>query len=205
MLVAKGTPMTEPEWLTTDDGEEMLAHLRNASDRKLRLFAAAVWRRRWRGDETQRRVVETFVRYLDGEVSGEDWFAAYSGAGGALLDDHVQCLLAPDPRSAIRRVAGQPGLRLRLGMQRYSLPVDLLRDIFGNPFRPVRIDPLWRTPDVLALARHVLTNGDFSALPLLADALEDACCTNADILAHCRGGGNHSPGCWALDAILGKS
>jgi hypothetical protein len=197
--------MTESEWLTTTDGEEMLAHLPAASDRKLRLLAAAVWRRRWRGDEAQCRVVDTFVRYLDGEVSVEEWFAAYSGAGGIILPDHVQCLLAPDPRSAVRRVAGQPGLKMYLGGRRYSLPGDLLRDVFGNPFHPVLIDPLWRTPDVLTLAQHISTSGDFSALPVLADALEEVCCTNADVLSHCRAGGDHVRGCWLLDSLLGKS
>ena len=41
-------------------------------------------------------------------------------------------------------------------------------------------------------------------MPILADALEDAGCTNQDILNHCRGGGEHVRGCWVVDLLLGK-
>ena len=44
----------------------------------------------------------------------------------------------------------------------------------------------------------------FDRLPILADALEDAGCDNADVLAHCRGEGPHVRGCWVVDLILGK-
>ena len=45
----------------------------------------------------------------------------------------------------------------------------------------------------------------FDRLPVLADALQDAGCDNADILTHCRSGGEHVRGCWVLDLLLGKS
>jgi hypothetical protein len=79
-----------------------------------------------------------------------------------------------------------------------------LRDIFGNPFRRVALDPAWLTPTVTALAHGIYTDRRFDALPVLADALEDAGCTNEDILAHCRNGGEHARGCWAVDLILAK-
>jgi hypothetical protein len=41
-------------------------------------------------------------------------------------------------------------------------------------------------------------------MPILADALEDAGCDNADILQHCRGAGEHVRGCWVVDLVLGK-
>ncbi len=81
---------------------------------------------------------------------------------------------------------------------------DLLRDIFGNPFRPVAFSSAWRTPTVLALAAQVYESRDFSAMPILADALQDAGCDNADILDHCRGAGAHVRGCWVVDLVLGK-
>jgi hypothetical protein len=81
----------------------------------------------------------------------------------------------------------------------------LLRDIFGNPFRPVTLDPSWLTPTVTALARHMYEGRDFSAMPILADALQDAGCDNADILGHCRGPGLHVRGCWVVDLVLGKT
>jgi hypothetical protein len=80
----------------------------------------------------------------------------------------------------------------------------LVEDIFGNPFRPVAVDPAWRTSDVLAMCRGMYEARDFAAMPILADALQDAGCENADVLAHCRGDGPHVRGCWVVDLLLGK-
>lgn len=57
---------------------------------------------------------------------------------------------------------------------------------------------------VVKLAQAIYDERAFDRLPILADALEDAGCTNQDILAHCRGGGEHSRGCWVVDLLLGK-
>ncbi len=67
----------------------------------------------------------------------------------------------------------------------------------------VEVDPEWRTSTVLAIAKQVDEVGDFSALPILADALQDAGCTDPRILDHCRGPGPHVRGCWAVDLVLG--
>jgi hypothetical protein len=80
----------------------------------------------------------------------------------------------------------------------------LLRDIFGNPFRPVAVDPAWRTSNVTVLAQAIYDDRAFDRLPILADALEDAGCDNADILNHCRQPGEHVRGCWVVDLLLGK-
>ncbi|MBN9522438.1 hypothetical protein J0H58_28615 [bacterium] len=79
----------------------------------------------------------------------------------------------------------------------------LLHDVFGNPFRPAAFDPAWRTEAVFALARQVSESRDFATMPVLADALEDAGCADAAVLAHCRGGGPHVRGCWVVDLVLG--
>jgi hypothetical protein len=82
----------------------------------------------------------------------------------------------------------------------------LVRDIFGNPFRPVIFNPAWRTSTVLALAQGIYDSRDFSPMPILADALQDAGCENADILKHCRdANATHVRGCWVVDLVLGKS
>ena len=81
---------------------------------------------------------------------------------------------------------------------------DLLRDIFGNPFRPVTLNPAWRTGNVTALAQSIYDDRAFDRMPILADALEDAGCDNADILNHCRQPGEHVRGCWVVDLVLGK-
>ena len=84
--------------------------------------------------------------------------------------------------------------------------VGLIRDIFGNPFRPVVFDPGCRTSTVLGLARPMYESRDFAPMPILADALQDAGCDNAGVLAHCRDPqGTHVRGCWVVDLLLGKS
>jgi hypothetical protein len=80
----------------------------------------------------------------------------------------------------------------------------LVRDIFGNPFRPVTFDPTWRTTTAVQLTQGIYDSRDFSTMPILADALQDAGCDNADILDHCRRPGPHVRGCWVVDLVLGK-
>lgn len=80
----------------------------------------------------------------------------------------------------------------------------LIREIFGNPFRPVTLDPSWLTPTVTAIAQTIYDDRRFADLPILADALEEAGCDNAEILQHCRGTEFHSRGCWVVDLVLGK-
>jgi hypothetical protein len=58
---------------------------------------------------------------------------------------------------------------------------------------------------VTALAQGIYDERTFTDLPILADAMEEAGCDDADILNHCRGPGLHVLGCWVLDVILGKS
>ncbi len=82
---------------------------------------------------------------------------------------------------------------------------DLIRDIHGNPFRPVTFAPEWRTSTVTAIAETIYADRTFGNLPVLADALEDAGCDHADILSHCRGSGPHVRGCWVVDLVLGKT
>ena len=66
-------------------------------------------------------------------------------------------------------------------------------------------DPAWRTSTATALARQMYESRDFGAMPILADALQDAGCDSADVLEHCRDPhATHVRGCWALDLVLGK-
>jgi hypothetical protein len=80
----------------------------------------------------------------------------------------------------------------------------ILRDIFGNPFRPVTLDPRWLSSTVLDLARTIYEQRTFEHLPILADALMDAGCDSEEIVNHCRGDGPHVRGCWVVDLLLGK-
>jgi hypothetical protein len=81
----------------------------------------------------------------------------------------------------------------------------IIRDVIGNPFRPITFSPSWRTDTAVSLARMMYESRGFSAMPILADALQDAGCENADILDHCRDpNAAHVRGCWVVDWVLGK-
>ncbi len=86
-----------------------------------------------------------------------------------------------------------------------AMQASLLRDIFGNPYHPVTYYHQWRTDTAVAMARQMDESRDFSAIPILMDALEDAGCTDAAILDHGRGPGPHVRGCWVVNLLLGKS
>lgn len=72
---------------------------------------------------------------------------------------------------------------------------NLLRDIFDNPFRPVAFNPAWRASAVLDLASLQYRSRDYSEMPILSVAFEEAGCPNADLLSHLRSPGSHVRGC----------
>jgi hypothetical protein len=112
------------------------------------------------------------------------------------LDDQRQALCAP--YDATRRDHADEEWEVRV--------LESSRDIFGNPFRPAAFDPDWRTSTAVALARQMYDSRDFSAMPILADALQDVGCASDAILTHCRdAAGVHVRGCWVVDLVLGKS
>ena len=109
---------------------------------------------------------------------------------------------------------------------------NLLRDIFGNPFRTISADSRWvewNDRTVPKLAQAICDEYAFDRLPILADALEESGCTDTDILNHCRQPGEpvrgrpsrrsrrsatsnhcrkpgeHVRGCWVVDLLLNKS
>jgi len=95
---------------------------------------------------------------------------------------------------------------------------DLLREIVGNPYRLdpelaswsngsrlITIEPSWCSATVRGLGAAMYESNIFDRFPILADALEDAGCTNAEVLNHCRQPGLHVRGCWVLDLLLRKS
>jgi hypothetical protein len=83
----------------------------------------------------------------------------------------------------------------------------LLEDVFGEKPRDKKIDPAWlqwKDGTIPKLAQAIYDERAFDRMPELADALEAAGCTSEEILAHCRGPGEHSKGCWVVDLVLGK-
>jgi hypothetical protein len=189
----------------------------------LRLFASACCRTVWHlldrsaGQEAV-RVVE---RYADGEASMQAVEAAraavwalpgasdpsvYMTATGPSRVYYATITPAhaalPHAYNAARNAARYA--QEALGLPDQGVYAGLLRDLFGNPFRPVTLNPAWRSSAVLKLAEAIYQERAFDRLPILADALEEAGCTDAEVLSHCRGGGEHVRGCWLVDLVLGK-
>ena len=199
--------------------------------RKQRLFSVACCRRIWPliPIEEGRRCVEVAERFADNQATSEELAAAEARASAIWLED-----AADDARFASYHVCNRTvdGLHVSTdalsavfkhlqttvdtpveplsGRARGACPSEereqcrLIRDIFGNPFRRVSFSSEWRTDTAVALARQMYEAREFSAMPILADALQDAGCDNADILDHCRGPGPHVRGCWVVDLVLGK-
>jgi hypothetical protein len=221
--------MTEAEWLAATDAMPMLQFLvGKASDRKLRLFICAWGYDAWSKmlDECSREAIVVAERFADGLADQSELTASFQDAlcawdaikivrGGrhgkpirsgetyqAAKQAAEVARNASDPKLCDASVAHRLSWRLS-GATRYTLACHL-RDIFGNPCRPVPSDPSWLTSTVTDLARQMYESRDFSAMPILADALQDAGCDSDDILDHCRGPGPHVRGCWVVDLVLGK-
>ena len=106
------------------------------------------------------------------------------------------------------RMTDRHPLKMSVYRREFKNLVPLVHDIFGNPFRPVCVSSswlAWNDGAIRKMAQVVYDDRAFDRLPLLADALEDAGCTDADILSHCRTPGEHVRGCWVVDLLLGKS
>ena len=88
---------------------------------------------------------------------------------------------------------------------RNNLPFHVMRavvwEVAGNPFRVTHFAPAWRTDTAVALARQMYASRDFGAMPILADALQDAGCDDEGILTHCRDEREHVRGCWVVDLL----
>ena len=226
--------MNEGQWLFGTDPTLMLDHLREsgrASDRKLRLFAVACCRRllhlRW--PDAVQEALEVAERFADGQATAEDLRRAAADAARydgtfplGLRAGAVARACGPDARDAAS-ATGQVVSALYVATGR-SQSVrraeaaehgDLLRCLFGNPFRvPAPIGPAaqsWNDGCVVKLARAAYEERswadgtlDKTRLAVLADALEESGYEGAEILGHLRGPGPHIRGCHAVDAILGR-
>jgi hypothetical protein len=198
--------MTEEEWMA-EDAEPMLLfeHIQwIRSRRKHRLYSVAggrellsflksaycmlaydVVERQADGNATAEEIADLSNRWPDGELHA-DW----NWNIGLGIDGYRQVAL---------------NVALDLGEDNPLAARALIRDIFGNPFRPIVADPAWVTPTVQSIASAIYADRAFDRLPILADALEEAGCTNADLLLHCRQPGEHVRGCWVVDLVLGKT
>ena len=218
--------MTETEWTLGTNPLAMLEHVRQTirvgrgEGRKHFLLAVACGRLVWSRitGERVRRVIQWAETFADEYQDPDDWDEIVAGAqrtfenaleaGGRtqpIAGDFAITLAMRRLTQKIPLFAASAFLRASQGATgRNPAGADIIRDIFGNPFRPVAFDPSWRTSTVVALARQMYESRDFSAMPILADALQDVGYDDPEVLGHCRGPGPHTRGCWPVDLILGK-
>ena len=216
--------MTEADWLAYDQPHQLLSHYPcKLAGRKLRLFSCACCRTVW-PDLTvdQRHYVVMAEQFADGHFSQQvfrniDLRAFDEANTAAALLEPTRALIpwlvawvvdSKHDEGTVARGVSQKLLQLQRDVRRnakYPARIlDLFHDVFGNPFRPVSINPVWLTSAVVDLSEAVYADRAFDRLPILADALEDAGCTDPAILDHCRQPGSHARGCWVVDLVLGK-
>ena len=200
--------LNEIEWQTAQDPQRMLYFLcyhwrqnlprwlrpAKTSGRKLRLLACACARLHPELDDAKLRELELAERFADGLATKAALKAAMSPHGQLRFFNTLPAIWPYAYDAAYHGAAGLPADTL--------LP--LLRDIFGNPYRPVKADPRWLTRDVLSLARAIYAERAFHRLPELASTLEQAGCAHAGILTHCRCDAAHVRGCWVVDLLLSR-
>jgi hypothetical protein len=218
--------MTEAEWATSIYPMGLVRHLDTAaSQRKLNLLAAAAFRRIWQllPGPKSRLTIKVLEHFADGQATLEQLTTArqQSWEDASLVDNpegnHHPSELAISAVSMdtildMLMTAAEATAWIKAGTpDAISEPEEreqcaLVRDIFGNPFRPVSISPAWLTPTVSSLAavayeERALPSGelDTARLAVLADALEETGCQDANILAHLRSPGPHVRGCWPVD------
>jgi hypothetical protein len=207
--------MTEEEWLSSADPVAMgaganLLRRKRATDRVLRLSMAAFWG--WQAGRLARELDRDRLR--DGVAKLEAW--AETGREPAKRAGRNLIFFVYDARLAFQRTLAAPGSwGGKISRPAVRRAVWTLHEVFGNPYtlrrkrkaeprRGWMLDPAWRTNTAVALARQMYDSRDFSAMPILADALQEAGCDNEDVLAHCRTQGEHVRGCWVVDWVLEK-
>jgi hypothetical protein len=207
--------VNEDEWLNCKDPQPMLQFLRGkASDRKLRLFACACCRRGWRRITVPRikELVEIAEQYADRTPTENEWLTAWHSVSAMYFTSNVVWPNAWEAASRVSEgwlhISGDRKPR-RQNRHRVEMPAQcgVLRDIFGNPFQPWFVSSAWLTwndTTIPRLARAVHDERAFDRLPILADALEDAECSDTDLLNHLRSPEAHFLGCWAVDLLLAK-
>jgi hypothetical protein len=226
--------MTEWQWLNRTDPQKMLHFIGSTlSPRKCRLLACACCRRvALATNNPDLTLIDLSERYADGMATDEEidrvpipgyssWLGdTYTHATRLAAHSAIQtnvysaCSYAVIVRRDYARREWQyannverSDAMLAATAAEATAQTDLIRDIVGNPFRPVILKPAWlawNDGTVPKIARAIYEERAFVRLPVLADALEDAGCGDAAILAHCRGDGPHVRGCWVVDLILGK-
>ncbi|MBN9120632.1 MAG: hypothetical protein J0I06_16015 [Planctomycetes bacterium] len=206
--------MTEAKWFASTDPAALGAAVmrrKRASARVLRLYVAAFWS--WQSHRLKTARDRAQLRRRAALV--EEW--AETGVEPPQANaERIFVGLGASAKEAFRSTVRAPKQWKDGNGPATKHAVRLLHEVFGNPFttraarktaprRGWMFSPSWRTDTAVALARQMYDSRDFGAMPILADALQDAGCDNDDILDHCRGPGEHVRGCWVVDLVLQKA
>jgi len=213
----------EVRWATTDRPDAVLYEVERIqrqllTSRKIRLFGCGCFRLIW--DKITlpsiHRLVELAEARADRLVRQSELDKDHAAEGDPpentpdyILHLYIRSLLGskvvPGYIAWLTRSATNPE-EYPAGNQWQACPEQarLARCVFGNPFRPITLNPSWLTSTVFALAQGIYADRAFDRMPILADALQDAGCDNDDILNHCREQREHVRGCWAIDLLLAK-
>jgi hypothetical protein len=207
--------VTEAEWMAASDVGAMLAYLNaTVSERKARLCAICRCRQlaRFLSKESI-KALELSEMVADGLLPGKEFTSPGGTKYSARSFVELLAAVAVQTKGGRGKTVATSILSWVKVSWNYSALSEerertdycnYLRDFFGNPIRFTTIDPSWCIPTVATLAQAIYTEKTFDRMPILADALEDAGCTDAELLGHLRGPGPHVRGCWAVDLILSK-
>ena len=221
--------MTEAEWLACVQPSQLIESVGPTwRERRARLFAVECCRRLpAMPDARLNGVIETAERFADGvagdaelstaiEIANDarEWEARHDMSSWQYHAAEVVAATVAFPAEEYTAISAfiacteaelGPGDDGTTERRLYAVFAMLVREVFGNPFRPVAFEPTWRTTDALLLARGIYEERACGRMPILADALQDAGCDSDDILNHLRDtNATHVRGCWALDLVLGK-
>ncbi len=219
----------EKQWVSTTSYRRLLNHMRVKHDigqtklgrRKLRLFACGACRLMLWDDpvpERFKKMVDAAEAFADDRISkhalarrgsekgewpkpmyGHLWLAATAmRATTEISSVKAANRTAYDLLQSLEKPRGRGG-KGRL--------CRVVREVFGNPFHVTVIEDSllsWRDATIPQIAAKIYEERRFGDLPILADALEEAGCADAEILSHCREPGEHVLGCWVVDLLLGK-
>lgn len=203
--------MSETEWLVSEEPYDLLRHLHQKANGPIGRWLSLARLSVDHLDHAKLLTLQQAVADLLPPSLSERWARLLCGRGTFYipnlgLHEVLQALMSEDNGAderlaAFNRVAG-------------FMPT-LVRDIFGNPFKPSKLNPSWLAWNdgsiskaaAAAYSEREMPSGhlDNARLAVLADMLEEAGCRDEEVLGHLREpGAVHVRGCWCVDLLTGK-
>lgn len=199
--------MTEADWLAGTDPIAMTEFVSPAvGARRCRLLAVGCLRLLWgRMSPAEHRAAKVAERYADGDATLSELNFARAACGTYTASAHA-ARWTTGPSRELREAMSTVLTFTGVAGAEVPAQVELVRDVFGKPFRPLAKFPKeWKSSTVLALSRGIYADRAFDRMPILADALQDAGCSDERVVSHCLDPARrHVRGCWVLDLLLGK-